>query len=386
MIEQSDMILVVDSDPEARALLRDGVLAAKTFRVIEAKDGPDALLMFKQHSPHLILIDWQLPGLAGRDVLVALKAQGYRGPAIVMSDGGTERTISDAFRLGATDYLRKPIREAEALAAIERALGEIRLRRQRDGLVAQLEAANRDLEGRAKELMALSAVGQAVTSLRDMEKLFDHILESALAVTKADHGFLLLRDEKAGQLLLKAGRNLRLALLDRLGEGIQDPLADLVLTSREPLNVAGEGLRKFTAAKDVYAVAYVPLLVQGTPVGVLAVGNAESQTPFVEGHVRLLRAVGDHAAMAIVNARLFAVLEQRSKALELATRELREREAQRSQQYQALAARLGTLEAELLRLARGEDGPVSAQLSSRLAGLGQQVKQLGAMLGGLVKR
>lgn len=380
-------ILIVDDDAETRSLLREQVFASDDFKVIEAKDGPDALRIIQQQPPDLVVLDLQLPGLSGRDMLVAIQSQGYRGPLIVVAEGSTERSIVEAFRLGASDYITRPIRETEVAAAVDRALEEVRLRRDRHALTQRLQGANRTLEARINELTTLYDIGQSVTAMRDLEQLFDRVLEGAISVTKADHAMLLLREEKAGQLVLRAGKNLRLSMLDRLGEAVDDQLAELVMTSRETLTVAGDGLRRFTSAKDLYAVAYVPLTVQENAIGVLAVGNHETQAVFDENHGRMLKMLANYASIAIVNARLFAMLEQRARTMESAYNELRERDAERGRQLQVVLRRLHQplveIEAEVLRIAQGGAGKISKDVSGRLAAVDQRIKQLATLIASL---
>jgi DNA-binding response OmpR family regulator len=378
MSVQPDTILIVDDDPETRALLRDQVFSAKNFRVFEAKDGPDALLRLGEHRPDLIILDLQLPGLSGHDALVALKAQGYSGPLIAIAEEANRRPVVDAFRLGATDYLTRPIREAEVLAAAERGLAGVRLRHERDALITQLQQANRQLEARVKELTTLQEIGQAVAALPDLESVLNHVLQGAITLTGADQSVLFLRDDKSGKLVLRGGKNLPLAMLDRMGDPVQDKLADLVMTSREALVAAGDSLRQFSLARDLYSVAYVPLAIQKTAVGVLAVGNHKTQTPFTDNHGRLLKVLADYAAIAIVTVRLSHLLEQRGKAVETTIRELREKDAQRNRQLQELLTGLHqplvAVEAELIQAAQNPGPPADA--GRKLAALAHRVRQL----------
>lgn len=390
MAGKRDVILIIDDDPDTETLLREQIFAADNFEVYGARDGADGLLKLRQHHPDLIVLDLQLPGLTGRDLLVAINSQGYRGPMIVMVESGGERSAVEAFRLGATDYITYPIRETEAMAAIERGLAEVRLRRQRDSLTSQLQTTNRQLEARVNELTTLYDTGQSVTAMHDLEKLFDRVLDGALSVTGADHAMLLLRDDDTGRLVLRAGKNLWLAMLDRVGEPVQDQLADLVMTSHESLIVAGDSLRRFAIAKGLYAVAYAPVTFQKTAIGVLEVGNHEKQTVFNDNHGRLLKALADYAAIAIVNGRLFRMMEQRARSMETAYRELQTREAERSRQVQTSLARLKTplaaLEAELARLAQGSEGKLPPQTAARLTALSKQVNQMATLVAGLTQR
>src|SRR5207253_2799636 len=121
--------------PEVRELLREQVLGdTKRFEVFEAQDGPEGLQKVKAHNPDMIILDLIMPGLSGADFLVALNSQGFSGPVIVQTKRGQESSAIDCFRLGATDYLTKPLREAEALQVIEHGLEEVRLRHERRDL------------------------------------------------------------------------------------------------------------------------------------------------------------------------------------------------------------------------------------------------------------
>jgi two-component system NtrC family sensor kinase len=379
-------VLIVDDDAETRDLLREQIFSSSDFRVLEAKDGATALQLLKQRQPDLIVLDLQLPGLSGRDMLIALKSQGYRGPLIVTAQNtGGDRSIIEAFRLGATDYITRPIRETEVMSAVERSLNEVRLRQQRDTLVTQVQSANQQLEARVRELETLYHMGQTVTSMRELDGLFERVLGGAISVSGADHAMLFLRDDKTGQLILKAGKNMRLSMLDRLGEAVNDQLAELVMTSQEPLVVAGDGLKRFSSAKDLYAVAYVPLTVQSAAIGALAVGNHQTNTAFNDGHGRLLKALADYAAIALVNARLFGMLEERAGMMEKAYTELRERDAQRGRQLQILITRLYQplveIQQQLIRLTK--ENKLPKNVYDDIVAQAQRAQHLAVMLSSL---
>ena len=380
MNDQRDTILIVDNDAEVRALLREHVLTSQAFGVLEAKDGPDALLIASQRHPDLILLDIHLPGLSGNDLLVGFKSQGYRGPLIVMGSADGQRGVVEAFRLGATDFVTKPLREAEVLAAVDRGLADVRLRRERDGLVAQLQGANQQLEARLTELTTLYDIGESVTALRDLESVFTHVLDGAITLTGADHALLVLRDDASGSLVLRAGKNLPLAMLDRLGGPVQDPLADLVMTSRETLVVGRDGLRRFKTARDLFAAAYAPLTVQETAIGALAVANHQTNAPLTDTQGRLLSSLANYAAIAIVSARLSYMLGQRTTQVQTAYQELHVRDAERAQQIRELMTRLqkplDAIEAEIITLAQELPSLPAKELERRLVAASQNVRHI----------
>ncbi len=191
-------------------------------------------------------------------------------------------------------------------------------------------------------------------------------------------------------MILKAGKNLQLSLLDKMGEPVQDQLANLVITSREAVIVSGEGLRRFSVSRDLYSVAYAPLTVHNMAIGVLAVGNHQTQRVFEDNQGRLLNALANYAAIAIVNARLFAMIEQRARALENAYRDVRERDAQRGRQLQIVLARLNgplsEMQSELLNLINGSAGKLPQNASERMAVLGQQIRQLSVLVSNMIQK
>lgn len=380
MSEQPDTILIVDDDPETRTLLREQVFSSPGFKVLEANAAPEALQVLRQRTPDLIILDSELPELRGRDMLVALRSLGYRGPLIILAESYSQYAAVEVFRLGATDYVTKPVREAEILAAVERGLGDARLRRQRDALVVRLQATNQQLERRVKELTTLHDIGQATTALQNLDALFRRVLESASALTGSDLAFLLLREEKSGQLVLRAGQNLPLAMLDRMGEIIQDSLAEMVLSSHETLLMGGDDLHRFATIKGLYAVIYVPLMAQKTVIGVLAVANYQTKTTFSGYHGHLMRMLASYLSIAIISTRLSYLLEQRSNTVKEVVQEFRERDAQRARHLQTVLAGvhqpLISFEAELTRLAQITDARNIKQTRQRLTLIGQRVRQL----------
>ncbi len=378
MSRQPDKVLIVDDDPDVRSLLRDEVLTADRFQVFEAKDGPEGLEQVRSQNPDLILLDLVMPGLSGADFLVALNAQGYAGPIIVETKRGNEAMAIDCFRLGATDYLTKPLREAEVLQVIERGLKEVRLRRERRELLERLQESNKQLEARIRSLTTLGSVGKSVSGMLDMDQLFAHLLEAAVSLSGADHATLLLREDDSNHLLLRAGKNMTLVMQERLGEAVNDDIASLVMTSGEPLLIAGDTLKRFRASSDLFAAIYAPLMIQGKAIGVLTVGNHRKRRIFDNSMPGLLEILAGYAAIAIVNARLFTALERRARNVEQAYEELKVKEASRERAMAGIVSlqqSLVEVRSDLTRLMR-ESGALPKKVSEPLSELNQKINGL----------
>ncbi len=377
--QQRDRILIVDDDPEVRSLLREQVLNAARFEVFEAKDGPDGLSQIKRAAPDLIVLDLVMPGLSGSDFLVALNAQGYAGPIIVATKRGNEAMAIDAFRLGATDYLTKPLREAEVLRAIEHGLSEVRLRRERKNLMEQLQQSNRKLEARVNELTTLSGIGKSVTTVFDLQQLFNQVLDAAIFMTEADHATLLLYDDVANRLILRTGKNLTLVMQERLGEPVNDDLATLVMTSGQPLTANGDSLRRFRVTADLLAVIYAPLMIKGKAIGVLTVGNHRKRRVFDDSLLQILEILADYAAIGIANARLFNALESRARSTERAYEELKTRDLRREKLLSSvvgLRQPLVNVHSDLKQLTNTNPGTLPKALNGHVSELERMIASL----------
>ncbi|MFP3853287.1 MAG: response regulator [Anaerolineales bacterium] len=310
-----ERVLVVDEDPEVLDLLEREVLEPMGYEVAIADDAGLAIQGALNFNPDLILASLTLPGLSGKDLLVALRSQGIEVPMLVMAPEGMESDAIQAFRLGARDYLVKPLREAEAVTAIERALNEIRLRRERKQLADQLAESNRQLERRVRELTTIYGIGKAVTSTTNQSQLFSKLMEGSLYVTEADMGWILLRDDSTNDLILRAQNGLPSSVARRMHHAWDDGVSSLVMLSGEALRIHGEGLTQFKLSSIGRAALIVPIKVRDQPVGVLNVARRDASM-FTDRNQAMLEAVADYASISLVNARLFQALATRAAKLE----------------------------------------------------------------------
>ncbi len=285
------------------------------YRVDIAGSVPAAIQGTARLHPDLIIADLKLPGLSGKDLLVALASQGVDIPVIALCDKGVVTDIIQAFRLGAVDFLIWPVREAEVVSAVERTLKQVRARRERETLLHQLDQANQELQRRVRELTTLFAIGKAVTSITNHHNLLQRIVEGALFVSEADSGWLLLREEHGRAFVLGAQRNLPEPLASRIDQPWDDGVSWLVAISGESLAIHGEPLKRFKISHLGQSVLVMPVKVRSEVVGLLTVLR-KAAVPFGSNSQSLLNAVTDYASISIVNARLFKALEERAQRLQ----------------------------------------------------------------------
>jgi len=127
-------ILVVDDEPDIRGLVQE-ILEDEGYRVTGAESGEAARLALRERRPDLILLDIWMPDLDGISLLKEwAQDEGLPCPVIMMSGHGTVETAVEATRLGAYDFLEKPLSMAKLLLTVERALEADKLHQENIGL------------------------------------------------------------------------------------------------------------------------------------------------------------------------------------------------------------------------------------------------------------
>lgn len=121
MIDEKPLILVVDDEPDIRELIQD-ILEDEGYRVAVAANGEQAQIAFSSQSPALTLLDIWMPDVDGISLLKEFKQQNENATILMMSGHGTIETAVEATRLGANDFIEKPLSMAKLLRGIEIAL------------------------------------------------------------------------------------------------------------------------------------------------------------------------------------------------------------------------------------------------------------------------
>ncbi len=188
----------------------------------------------------------------------------------------------------------------------------------------------------------------------DLDRLLDRITESAVDLSGAERGYVLLVDAK-GQLAPRTGRASRSQIADP-HEAFSRSIAEAVLIDGEAIvavDAAADGrLNEYMSVHrlTLRSVACLPIRGPQRPVGVLYLEHRRSPGRFGESTVELLHAFADQAAIALENARLLAENHQRQRELEEANRAL---ESAKRDLEDLLAMRTDELAAAQRELSRG---------------------------------
>ncbi|WP_447972013.1 sigma-54-dependent transcriptional regulator [Nitrospira sp. Kam-Ns4a] len=159
---RNGLILIVDDAPDILTVLQDR-LGALGFDTIIAEDGPRALELLDREAPSLMLLDIEMPGCSGLDVLRRLsQAGGGRPelPVIVMTAHGTITRAVEAMKAGAVDFITKPLEGDHLELAIRRAQEQESLRRQVDYLRGESAARYQQIVGTSPALRSVVELAQ----------------------------------------------------------------------------------------------------------------------------------------------------------------------------------------------------------------------------------
>jgi sigma-B regulation protein RsbU (phosphoserine phosphatase) len=215
-------ILIVDDDGMSRRLLARA-LGNAGFATRESANGADALEQIRASLPSLLLLDFDMPGLNGAEVLRRLRADGDASiaqlPAIMLTGHGGEESEVLCLEAGADDFVTKPINEAVLRARIETHLRLQSMRRQLQQQNEELEAwrsnLERDLE--AARLTQQSLIPQKAPALAgwDVAAVYRPVIQVGGDI----YGWLRMSDERTLFWIVDAtGHGASAALLTTLAK------------------------------------------------------------------------------------------------------------------------------------------------------------------------
>lgn len=192
-------VLVID-DSEMDRLSLAAHLEVMAFDVEQAADVAEGIALAREAQPTLILVDLRLPGGSGLDVIAAVKEFAPETPTIVISGRGDLHDAIAALRLGAWDYLTKPIREMAVLEhAVNRVLERARLLTERKDYQTHLE---QEVERQTCELKR---------SLDKLRRTLNGIVKAMALVVEARDPYTAGHQERVARLARAIAEDLGLS-------------------------------------------------------------------------------------------------------------------------------------------------------------------------------
>ncbi len=170
MKSMSEKILVIDDDDSFRRVLEYN-LEADGYQVVTASSGEDGLVSFKEHSPDLVITDMKMNGISGLDVLDAIKKISPDTLVIIITAFGAVDKAVEAMKLGAYDYITKPINRDELKLVVRKALQ-----------LNSVSAQNKELRQRLENRDEFEHIVGASEAMQDVFALVRKVADTEAAI------------------------------------------------------------------------------------------------------------------------------------------------------------------------------------------------------------
>jgi len=155
-----------------------------------------------------------------------------------------------------------------------------------------------------------------LTSSLDVQEVLNEAMDTVIALTGAERGYIMLRDDDTGEMVFSVARNMDRETLDSSGFIVSRTIVEQVIATGEPVvTTNAQDDPRFATQQSVvfYAlrsILCVPLVARGVMVGVVYADNRVKDALFGQDELALLMAFADQAAVAIENALLFTRLQR----------------------------------------------------------------------------
>ncbi len=301
----SERILVVDDSAQIRDFMSSVVLKPEGYVINMARNGLEGMASVVSYSPDLIVTDYAMPDMNGLKMVDEIRQAGYDTPVILITAEGSENIAVEALRRGVMDYFVKPFDPISMLEAIRRILGAAR--------VGAVPAGIPDQQ-RLKALNLLLSIGKSITALRDVNQIYNRLLESAVYLAGAEAGLLMLVEPESGELVLRAVYNMPGEQI--IGRTVSDQLAKQVQSSGKSILIDPDNPHQIKTNYLVNSLLYSPILDSNKVVGVLNVHNRIKREPISSQDIGSIASLIDFASVAIQNVNAFSEVSREHAYLE----------------------------------------------------------------------
>ncbi len=305
---QNEHILLVESDSQISETIAQQILRPLGYQVDVFDSASSVIKDINKISPDVIIADLHLPGISGKDLLIALTSQGIDIPFIVITPKGHETDALQAFRLGAVNFLTYPIRETEVIKVMEDTLIQIRKRHELEDYSRRLDQINEGIEQRIHDYAEIFSIGKHLPSSASQQTLYERLIKVAVTTSRADSAWLLGLDQNSGKFILHACSNCDGRMQSMLHLPYENSLVSLAAVSRQTKSLHGDDLNRFNLG-DVGAVLVVPIKHEQKVIGMIAVERKMPQ-PFNNDQRTLLEMIAEYATIFLDNFLRFQNLEQ----------------------------------------------------------------------------
>ncbi|MCB9436082.1 MAG: response regulator [Anaerolineales bacterium] len=284
-------VLVTDDDEAVRSMI-GRMLEREGYLILEASDGKECLALYDQHTPDIILLDAMMPELDGFETCEAIRKrpEGADVPILMVTALDQGEAIDRAFRVGATDYLTKPVQWAVLRKRVQRLI--------------QARQADVNLKEKIEQLDILNRIDRELGYTLDLQRVLNFAMDVAVRWSGAEACIVGWIEEETQQL----------GVLAQLGSAhfLTYPIPTYHLRESEPFlgRIFDEKSPYYTQTIDEQrSDLLIPLQVQGTISGVLVLERLPQGLLNNKNSIDFLQQLAGRTAAAIEKTRIYSRTE-----------------------------------------------------------------------------
>lgn len=313
-------ILLVDDSPMILKVLGDQLIK-KGYFVTQCESAEAALEIFEKNEFDLVLADIILPGMSGLNMLKLMKDSKPYIDVIVISSTSSSYTTIRALRLGAYDYLVKPIDDENILTnAVKRALEKKGLEQQNEQLVSHLSIKNRQLQDALDMMKTANRICSLLSSTTEVGNILRLLVEKATEQLDAEQGYLLLLDKSGSHFSMKISVGISLETVRKFRLPVDRGISGLVSSRNKALRIDAKDGSKYTRylheedesgdlLTDRGFISF-PLRIKDKVAGVVNICGKRGGNSFSDTECEFIALLANHAAIAINTAGQFHLMRK----------------------------------------------------------------------------
>ena len=287
-------ILVVDDDRFSRDLCRRILEEAGDLEVCDAEDVDSAMEIIRQGGIDLVISDMVMPEKSGLDLMELLRLEDPGLKVILITGYGSIENAVTAMKMGAMDYICKPLNPEEFRIVVKRALEQVKLAEE-----------NQEL----KNSLKLYHVSSRISRTIEIEELFKVIFDLMIQEIGATRGFLYVIDQEHGEsnIILSEGfdaeenKGIDRKLFKDYHRELAKISAPLVIDNPSTVNI-----RYRSSTDPIQSLIFIPLRNKGDLVGMVVFFDTEKTDAFGEREKRVAAFLCEQANGAMENAFLYS--------------------------------------------------------------------------------
>ena len=290
-IKQSPIRILVVDDQKNILDLFSAIFMTDEFILSTAASATKAVEKMQKKSFHVVITDIVMPDMDGLDLLRRIKEISPNTAVIVMTGHGTVEGAVEAIKLGAFDYLPKPI--------------------DLDKTVLKVKTAFRHYynESKIEELSRLNTFSKKLNEFDNLQDVVSFLLESCVEELQSISGSIFLYDEKEKKLVAASACGPNSESLLNVTQKIDEGVAGYVARTKEPLLV--EDITRDKRFKKRASSRYknnsflcIPLLNQDELIGIININNKKGNVTFSKTDLDTISVIANHSAATLSRMRL----------------------------------------------------------------------------------